>query len=70
MNVLIFSLTILAIYGILSYAYRAWNRADINEKMSEIEELERANEYIKEFKKAHKGNREKQRQVIKDFNKE
>ena len=70
MNIIIFSLTVLLFYGILVKGYKAYKNADIEDKMEEIEGLEELNEEILDFKKAHKGDREKQRKIIKDFNKE
>lgn len=70
MNLIIFCLTILAWYGIVLMACKAWNRADIISKMDEIEETEKQDKDIKEFKKAHKGDLKKQRKNIKRFTKE
>ena len=70
MNILIFSLTVLVIYGILSKGHKAWKSADIHEKMEEIEDIEEQNAEILEFKKAHKGDLNKKRKNIKKFNKE
>ena len=49
---------------------KEYKKADIEDKMEEIEDLEELNEEILAFKKVHKGDREKQRKIIKDFNKE
>ena len=74
MNIIIIILTILIGYGIILYAYKAFKKLDkeeeIENKMEEIRELETTNAYIKEFKKAHKGNRKQQRKDIKNFKKE
>lgn len=70
MNIIIFSLTILVIYGIMTYAYSAIKNADIKEKMEEIEDIEKQCETIKEFKKTHKGDLKKQKETITTFTKE
>ena len=70
MNVVIFSLTILAIYGIINFSYKLWKRADIKEKKREIDDIYIQEAEIRTFKKAHKGNRKQQRKNIKNFNKE
>ena len=67
MNVVIFSLTILAMYGIIAYAYKAWKRAEVEDKMEEIEEIEHQHAEILAFKKVHKGDVKKKRKTIKDF---
>lgn len=40
MNIIIFCLTILAVYGILTYTYKAYKREDNKEKMEDIKETE------------------------------
>ena len=67
MNILIFSLTILAMYGIIVYSFKLWKNADIKEKMQDIENTEENYKDIIKFKKAHKGNITKKEEVIKDF---
>ena len=67
MNVIIFSLTILVIYGIMMYAYKAWNRADIKEKMNEIKETEKIYEDVMEFKKEHGKNIDRKKDTVEQF---
>lgn len=70
MNILIFCLTTLAVYAILSRSYKAWNHADVEDKMTEIIDLEKVSSDIKTFKKSHKGSAEKKRQIINKFKQE
>jgi hypothetical protein len=67
MNVIIFSLTVLVMYGIISYAYKLWKRADLQEKMGDLEEIDTQNESILQYKKSHKGSYNKKRKTIKNF---
>ncbi len=78
MNVIIFSLTIIAAYGIILYAYKAYQRADkaenteethdkIHERMEEIKETEENYAEVVQFKKSHKGNIEKKQDTIDKF---
>lgn len=70
MNIIIFCLTILACYGIITLSAKAWKKADVSDKMEEIEDIEELNKKIKEFKKTHKGDLNKKREVIEDFKQE
>ena len=70
MNILIFCLTILACWGIIRIALKAWNKADINEKMEELTEVEKNYDSIVDFKKTHKGNFVKKQDSINKFTKE
>lgn len=70
MTVIILCLTVLIIYGILTYAYKLWNRAGVTEKMEEIRETEKANKIINDFRKAHRGNLDKKRDNINKFKQE
>lgn len=71
MNVVIFSLTILAVYAIMSKAYQSWKRADLKEKMSDLQEINTQHEEIIQFKKKYKtGQAKKQHKTIKNFYKE
>ncbi len=77
MSVIIFCLTITAMYAIMVIAYKAWKRADeqekneeILDKMHDIEEVGEQYENVKQFKKTHKGDVKKQRKEIKKFTKE
>ena len=78
MNLFIFSLTIALGYGIILYAYRAFQRADkaehtedthdkINERMEDIKETEENYNNVVNFKKDHKGNIEKKQDTIDKF---
>ena len=69
MNIGIFCLTIFATYGIINIAYKAWKRADLKEKMKDIEEIETQYDDIKIFKKKHKGDINKKQQTVKNFTK-
>lgn len=63
MNIIIFSLTILGVYGILRLAYRAWKIACITEEMDNIEEVEKNYEKIVKFNKEHKSINKKKETV-------
>jgi hypothetical protein len=75
MNIFIFCLTILAMYGILRYAHKAWKRAEyteegqtkIRDRMEEIEDLEQNYENIIDFNKSHKGSIKKKQKTIDKF---
>ena len=78
MNIIILCLTILAGYGIILYAYKAYLRADkeentedaqekIHERMEEIKETEENYAEVVQFKKTHKGNIEKKEKTINEF---
>ena len=67
MNIVIFSLTALIVYGILQYGYKLWKKAELEDKMSELEEIDTDNENILEYKKTHKGDINKKRKTIKQF---
>ena len=63
MNIFIFCLTILAVYGILRLAYGAWKIADIKDTMEEIEEVEENYKNIGKFNKEHKSINKKNKTV-------
>ena len=70
MNIIIFCLTILVIYGIIAKTIKAYKKLDIKQRMEDIEETEENYENVVKFKKAHKGNIEKKKQTIETFTKE
>ena len=78
MNIFIFCLTILAIYGILVMLYKALKNPEytdetqkkIRERMEEIKETEDTYNNVVKFKKTHKGNLKKKQQTIETFTKE
>ena len=67
MNIIIFSLTILSMYGILRYAYKAYQRADIKETMENIKETEENYNNVVEFIKTHKGSIKQKNKTIDKF---
>lgn len=52
--VLLVSFYILAVFGIFYVAYRAWKKADIQEKFSRAEEVEENFEAVQKFEGKHK----------------
>ena len=70
MNIIIFCLTILVIYGIIAKTIKAYKKLDIKQKMEDIEETEENYENVVKFKKAHKGDLKKKKKIIKTFTKE
>lgn len=70
MNIVIFCLTILACCGIITKAYKAWKRADLKEKMLELEEISNDYDDIIQYKKNYKGKPKVKRKAIKNFYKE
>ena len=70
MIVVTFCLTVLIIYGILTFAYKEWKRLEVRNKMEEIKETEKTDRIISEFKKAHRGNLGKKRDNINKFKQE
>ena len=70
MGIVIFSLTILICYGIMTKAHKAFKNIEIKEKMEEIENIEEQSAEILKFKKAHKGNLNKKRETIENFKQE
>jgi len=70
MSIIIFSLTVLLGYVILTKAYKALKKADIEDKMKETKDLEKHEAEILEFKKVHDGDLNEKRKTIKNFTKE
>ena len=70
MNIVIFSLQVILLYVIIMKAYSAWKKADIKEKMNKIQEVEENYSNVMKFKKTHKTNLNKEKEVINQFTKE
>jgi hypothetical protein len=70
MNIIIFCLTILGMYGIITYAWKAWNNSDIKDRMSDIENQEMQYQRVKVFKKDHRGLTPKQEKELNEFRKQ
>ena len=66
MNIIIFSLTILGCWVIIRIALKAWNKANMRNRMEKIEEVDKDYNKVLNFKKTHKGKTDK-KQVIDDF---
>lgn len=67
MNVIIFSLTILAMYAIIQHAFKAWKKADLEEQMVRIKVTEENYEDIKKFTANHGSNLQHKKRTIDKF---
>ena len=67
MNIIIFSLTVLALYGIIRIGYNAFKNADLEEKMEDLDFIDEQHEDILQYKTTYKGNNNKKRKAIKSF---
>ena len=67
MNIIILCLTILICWGIIRIALKAFDKADMHERMNEVEEVEKDYAEVKGFKAAHPGTTKNKQKVVDDF---
>lgn len=62
-KILILIFEILAVYGIYKWAYKAWKKVSITEKLDKAFELEENFEVVKKFEKEHKSLSDKSKKI-------